>query len=99
MFPLMIATADTLCRRLRCRRIATQPLLDHVVIELFGPEHSGECLTHDEPRISREGCGNYRFVKLVGFTKSLGEGLVELCESLSTVELLVRQSQADCCSC
>src|ERR1051325_636801 len=88
MFPLVIAAPHALCRRLRRSRITTQPLLDDVVIELLGPEHAGECLAHDKPRISREVFGNYAVVKLVGFTKSIGEGLVELCESLSTVELL-----------
>src|ERR1044072_9592041 len=87
MFPLVIAAAHTLCRRLRCGRITTQPLLYDIVIELFGPEHTGECLTHDEPRVSREVLGNYTIVKLISFTKSIGEGLVELGESLATVEL------------
>src|SRR5690349_16288487 len=90
MFPLVIATAHTLRRRLRCCRITIQPLLDDVVIELFGPEHACECLTHNKPRVSREVFGNYAAVKLIGFAKSIGEGFIELCESLWTVELLIR---------
>src|ERR1051326_358953 len=99
VFPLVIATANTLAGRFGCAWITIEPLFDDVVIELFGPEHAGEGLPHDEAFVSREVSWDYGFVKLIGFTKTIGEYLVELCEGFSVIELLISSSQADRRSC
>src|SRR6185369_2879947 len=98
MFPLMIATAYTLCRWFRRPGIAVEPLLDHVVVELFGPEHAGECLAHDEPRIVRKMFGNDGLIELVSFVNARVKDLFEVRESFFAISVLVTQAQTDRCS-
>ena len=51
VFPLLIAAVETFLRRRRCFRVAFQPTLDDVMIELFRPEHARESLAHNIARI------------------------------------------------
>src|ERR1700736_1909991 len=44
-----VTTMDTFDWRRRLRRIAVEPLVDDVVIELLAPDHSGERLSLDRP--------------------------------------------------
>src|SRR6266498_958444 len=53
IWPLMIAAAQTIFRRRRCFRIAFEPLLNYVMIELFRPKHSCERLPHYVACVSR----------------------------------------------
>src|ERR1044071_830506 len=85
MFPLVIATTDTLSWRFGRARISVQPLLDYVVIELFGPEHAGECLAHDESRIVGKMFGNDGLIELIGFVNTRGEDLFKVRERLLSV--------------
>ena len=57
MFPVAVAAGPTLCGRSRHRRVAGEPLLDIIVVDLFVPEHTGQCLPlngtifHGEARV------------------------------------------------
>ena len=89
MFPLVIATTDTLSRRLGRGRITIQPLLDYVVIELFGPKHAGESLAHDEPRIVGKMFGNDGLIELISLMNTTTEDLFKIDKSLLPLIVIV----------
>src|SRR6185369_11674623 len=78
MFPLMIATARAFGRRFGRRWITVKPVLDHIVIVLFGPEHAGERLAHDEPCIVRKMFRYDCLIEVIGFMSSVAEDLFEI---------------------
>ncbi len=93
MFPLMIATARTFGRGFGRRWITVKPVLDHIVVILFGPEHAAECLTHNQSSIIRKMFWNYGLIKVVSFVNSRIEDLFEVGESLRfLVVRLIRQT-------
>src|SRR5262249_22834724 len=89
MFPLVISTTNPLSRRFGRRRITIQPLLDHVVIELLGPKHAGECLAHDQPRVVRKMFGNDGLIELISLVKATAEDLFKIEESLLSLVVIV----------
>ena len=74
----MVAALAALRRRWRIAGIAFQPILDDVVIELLGPQHSGKALAHDVLRIWREILRDDRRVEFVSFALAEREDLVEV---------------------
>ena len=69
MRPLVIAAVAALRRRRRIARIAFEPLLHHVVIELLGPQHAGKALAHDILRVRRKVLRDDGGVKFVGLAE------------------------------
>src|SRR5215472_10695244 len=97
MFPFAITTALSFRRRLGSIRIAVEPLLDHIVIELFRPQHPGERLAHHRASVVREMSGGHCLVELVSFVNSLAEDLFEIRERVLALPYwLVRQTQTNC---
>jgi hypothetical protein len=82
MLPLVIPPLKAFSRRFRCGRITIQPLFDNVMIELFGPEHAGECLAHDQLRILGQIFGNDGLIELICLVDATAEDLLEIEESL-----------------
>ena len=78
MFPIVIAAFASLGRRRRRFRIAVQPLLDDVVIVLFGPKQSAQCLAHYGAGIIGKIGWDYGLVELVCFVNPIGKGLLEI---------------------
>src|SRR5215813_8746116 len=96
MCPLVISPTDARRRRLGGGRITIQPLLNYVVIELFGPEHTGECLTHDQPRIIGKISGNDGPIELVSLVDPSDEDIFKVYESLLSVFVIfITQAQTD----
>ena len=76
--PVGVAPSPSPCRRGRLGRVAVEPVLHDVVVELLRPEHAGEGLTHD-PALLRGACGrDERVVELVGFSSPRPEDLLEV---------------------
>ncbi len=92
--PLVIAAFRALRGRGRIARIALQPVLDHVVIELLGPQHAGKALAHDVLRVRRKILRNDRRVELVGFALAESKRLVEAGKGVLAFEVGVGQAQA-----
>ena len=78
MAPFMIAAVQPLTRRFGSIGIAFEPAAHVIVIKLFAPEKSRECLAHDVSLISRDVVGNYRAVEVIRFRAPLGEKTLEI---------------------
>ena len=72
-----VATVATLGRRWRLRRVAVEPALHVVVVELLAPDHPGERLPGDQARVVVDGGRDHLAVELVGLHATLREHLVE----------------------
>ena len=75
--PLVVAALLAFRRRRGIGGVALQPVLDHVVIVLFRPEHAGEALAHDRARVGGEVRGDDGGIEVVGLAHPLREDLVE----------------------
>src|ERR1700758_3260187 len=73
-------------------RVASQPILDDVMIELLGPEHSRKALAHDVLRVCGEILRNDSRVKFVCLTPPERECFVEGVERVLSFEVRVGQS-------
>ena len=91
----MIATFRALRGWGRIARVALQPVFDHVVIELLGPQHARKALTHYVLRIRGKVLRNYRAIELVGFSLAESKRLVEVGKRVLAFEIGVGQAQAD----
>ena len=77
MGPFRIAPGSPGIRRRRLRRVAVEPLVDGVVIELLRPEKPGIRLARDRTFVRRRGFGNQSRVEPIGLTHSGGERPLE----------------------
>jgi len=68
------------CGADRAAGITLQPIPNHVVIELLGPEHSSKALAHHVLCVRREILRNDGAIELVCFKSAEREGLVEAVE-------------------
>ena len=77
----MVAALFALGRRRRMRRVALQPVADHVMIELLGPQQPRERLAHYRTTVDRHLQRRYSGVEIGGIVNALlqhpGEGLTE----------------------
>ena len=76
--PAGVAAAPSLRWWRRLGRVAVQPALHVVPVELLAPDHPGEGLTGDEPRVVVDVGRDHLGVELVGLTAPRREHLVEL---------------------
>ena len=76
--PGVVAPSFASFRRLWHGRIAVQPIANHVVVVLLGPQQSRECLAHDAPGVGVSGRRDDRGIKLVSFLFSSGKSLLEV---------------------
>ncbi len=95
MSPLVVATLPALWGWRRIAKIALQPILNYVVIELLGPQHTGEALTHDVLRVRGKVLRYHRCVELVGFAPAESKRLIEAGKGVLAFEIGVSQAQAD----
>jgi hypothetical protein len=86
--PLRVASARPLRRRQRLRRIAVEPTLHDVVVELLRPQQAGQALAHHRARVRAEVRRDHGGVELVGFTLSRRERGVEVGEGRAVGEVL-----------
>ena len=93
--PLVIATLVPLLGRRRVAGIALQPVLDDVVIELLGPEHSGKALAHHVLLVGRQVLRNDGRVKFVGLNPTQPQDPFEVVKCAFSVEVAFSESQAD----
>src|ERR687895_365903 len=77
MTPFMIASVEPLPGRLRSRRIAFEPAIEVIEIELFAPEQPRQRLAHYVLAVGSDALGNNGSIKLVCFMPSLSDLLVE----------------------
>src|SRR5260370_7708471 len=77
MGPFVVASLLALRRRDRAAGITLQPIPNHVVIELLGPEHSSKALAHHVLCVRREILRNDGAIDLVCFKSAARDGLVE----------------------
>ncbi len=75
--PAGVATGAALRRRRRLRRVAVEPALDVVAVELLAPDHPGERLAGDQALVVVDTGRDHLGVELVGLSASLVEDLVE----------------------
>src|ERR1700722_7511522 len=88
----MIAPLPALLGRARVVRVAAQPILDDVMIELLRPEHSRKTLTHYVLRVCREIPRNDRCVKFIGLASPERECCVEVVKRVRSSEVRVGKS-------
>ena len=77
MAPLMVSCLAPLRRWWWKIRIAVEPGSHLVVVVLFGPQHSRQCLPHDVPGIIGKILRNDAGVKLIGLSNAFGEDPIE----------------------
>ena len=75
--PLAIPAVLPPWRRGRLARVAFEPVLDHVMVVLLGPQQPGQRLPHHVLRIGRKSGRHHRRVKLVGLALPGREDLIE----------------------
>ena len=78
MLPIAVATAPARWRRRGLCRVAVEPLLDDVVVELLRPQKPRERLSHDALRVFAQVFGDDRRVELVGLAPPHVERALEL---------------------
>src|SRR5437667_7523678 len=78
MHPASVAPAPALRGGAWKGWIASQPLLDHIVIKLLGPEEPGKRLTHNVLCVRRENVGDDRGVELVGLLLARAKDLLKV---------------------
>ena len=83
----MVSSPASFGRRRGIAGVAIQPLLYDVVVELFGPQQTGEALPHDIFGIGREIAGNNRGIEIISLTFAGGKEGVEGIESGSRLML------------
>src|ERR1700685_3783582 len=88
----MIASLPPLLGRGRVVRVAAQPILDDVVIELLGPEHPCKALAHNVPRVCGKILRNHRCVEIIGLTLPECERFVEGGKRVRSLEVRVGES-------
>src|SRR5437879_10284192 len=91
----MISTFVPLLGWRRVAWIALQPVVDDVVIELLGPEHSGKALAHHILLIGQQVLRYDGRVKLVRLKPAQAEDPVEIVKCAFSVEVAFSESQAD----
>ncbi len=67
VFPSGVSTIHTRCGRLGHLRIAFEPILDDVVVELLAPQQAGVGLARNQARVRAQVVGKNLRVKRVGF--------------------------------
>src|ERR1700726_1675583 len=87
--PLMIASLPSLLGWAWVVRVASQPILDDVMIELLGPEHPRKALAHDVLRVCGEILRNDRRVKFFRLTPPERECFVEGVKRVLSFEVRV----------
>src|SRR6267143_2803226 len=95
MGPFVVASLLALRRRDRAAGITLQPIPNHVVIELLGPEHSSKALAHHVLCVRREILRNDGAIELVCFKSAEREGLVEAVERVLSLKVGVRKTHSD----
>src|ERR1700730_16228723 len=75
--PIFIPAVPAFFRWRRLGRIAGKPSEDVVVVELFGPHHSRQGLTHYRASIFGNVLGHTRSVEIVGFFLAQFEKMIE----------------------
>ena len=76
--PVAVAALEALRRRGRLTGVAIEPAAHVVLVELLGPEHSGEGLPHHVLLFGREAVRDHGGVELVRFGLALAEDPVEV---------------------
>ena len=77
MPPIAVAPETAFARRRWLARIASQPEVDVVVIELFAPEHTGEGLALYEPFIVAQGSRLERSIEGIRLVRRCPDRVVE----------------------
>src|SRR6478752_9081382 len=93
MRPIRIPAMQTVRRGLRSGRVTAQPAIHFVVIELFAPQQSCECLALDRPRVFRKTVYLMLTIKLIRFLPALRNYSVERDAEHVRRALTVGQSQ------
>ena len=99
VLPVAIAAEAPARGRLRPGRVASQPLPDVVVVELFGPEHPGEGLTLHGALVVAEVAVQDGLVELIRFASAQIEHLVEIDERRALPFAAQAKADRSCGSC
>ena len=75
--------------------IALQPVFDHVVIKLLGPQHAGEGLAHHVPCVRGKILRDHGGIEFIRFTLTLREYVVETDKRILAGKVGVGQPQAN----
>src|SRR6516164_2487778 len=80
MRPLVIAPLAALKWRRGLSRVAVQPIGDHIVVILLGPQHSRITLSRHQFLIGRKTTWQYLVIEFIGFLLPLGKNGLEIRE-------------------
>jgi hypothetical protein len=75
VLPLTIATSSTFSRRRWSKRVAIEPCFYDVVVILFGPKQTADCLANHVAFIRGKLFGNDRLIEFICFQKTIGKPL------------------------
>src|SRR6266852_1362186 len=95
MSPVVVAPLPALLGWSRIARVTLQPLLDHVVIELFRPQHAGKALAHYTLCIRRQALRNHGRVELVRFPLAQCERPIEALKRTLSLEVGIGKTHPD----
>ena len=95
MRPVRVAALEAFTRRFRHARIALEPAIHFVVIELFTPEHSGKGLPLHAARIFRQIARCKAVIELIRFLEACRKNTVKVLRGKTQALLVVGKSQLD----
>src|SRR5437016_13136761 len=93
MRPIRVASMEPLPGRFGPSRVAFQPPIGVVMVELLAPEEAGKCLPLHEPRVFGEIGWRAFVVELVGLLNTLRERGVEGLARETFLVIVVRQAK------
>src|ERR1043166_3495824 len=91
----MVPSVPPFRRRCGLTRIAIQPLLYHVVIELLGPQYSAKTLPHNILGIIGKIVWDDGRIEVIGLSLASGEGLIKWLESSVIFEFRIAKTQTN----